>query len=471
MCGLFGIINKEESIFEKPMFNVLGINNDSRGGDSCGVFIDGNVEYGVKDEKLFIDFCSSSTLIKNTDKCKIALGHCRKASVGKITENEAQPVCIKNKDGKIEFVVLHNGTITNYKELAKKYIPEIDVTDMTDSYVMANIFYYTGYDVLGEYGGAGAFVIVDYRGNEPQIMFFKGESKYNNYSTTTSEERPLFFVATDKSFYFSSIRTFLFAYSDETVYFFPSNKLLLLNKEFHLVKLQEFDRSNCLQVEPQYYGGGSYWSSNNEYTGLFGLNHSSNNSKGSSNIISLPIKSSQNDKVPKDFESLENGLYLLGSNFVHGCITLTNDGKVISKSEKDKLLPYQYFNFFFWSGVLLYNFDCFKALLKASRDLGVTPEDFYEFFTEDVHKLSPDFFSESIVDGTATRPEFYYFNKGKLERATGRWQYLFSETQHQFCDGKLLSSIDVPYSKNSTFYDYKAMCSNKIDLNSLGLQF
>ena len=53
MCGIFGIINKVEAPFDYSTFCVLGINNDSRGGDSCGVFIDQEVEYGVDKEKLF----------------------------------------------------------------------------------------------------------------------------------------------------------------------------------------------------------------------------------------------------------------------------------------------------------------------------------------------------------------------------------------------------------------------------------
>lgn len=56
MCGIFGIINKKKSDFDKTTFNVLGINNDTRGGDSCGVFIDGRYEYGVDDKSYYEEF-------------------------------------------------------------------------------------------------------------------------------------------------------------------------------------------------------------------------------------------------------------------------------------------------------------------------------------------------------------------------------------------------------------------------------
>jgi glucosamine 6-phosphate synthetase-like amidotransferase/phosphosugar isomerase protein len=53
MCGIWGIIKTKKSRFNKQLFNILGTHNDSRGGDSCGIFIDGNVEYGVNTLKLY----------------------------------------------------------------------------------------------------------------------------------------------------------------------------------------------------------------------------------------------------------------------------------------------------------------------------------------------------------------------------------------------------------------------------------
>ena len=82
MCGIFGIINPKEMKFDSVTFNMLGFHNDSRGGDSCGIFIDGKFEYGTDKLKLYQNFYATSKLLKTTKKCKIALGHCRKASVG-----------------------------------------------------------------------------------------------------------------------------------------------------------------------------------------------------------------------------------------------------------------------------------------------------------------------------------------------------------------------------------------------------
>jgi glucosamine 6-phosphate synthetase-like amidotransferase/phosphosugar isomerase protein len=156
MCGLYGIINNGPKPFRKDIFTVLGITNDRRGGDSCGVFIDDRVEYGIDQRALFENFFWDCDLLNNTEVCEIALGHDRKASIGGITVEKAHPILIKNDEGKIEFVLIHNGTIHNYEELAKEYIPDIDCSKMSDSQVLALILYHKGFEVLDKYNGGTA---------------------------------------------------------------------------------------------------------------------------------------------------------------------------------------------------------------------------------------------------------------------------------------------------------------------------
>lgn len=246
-CGVFGIISSKKIPFDYTTFSVLGINNDSRGGDSCGVFIDGEVEYGVDKQKLFENFMYDSVLVQTTDDCHIALGHCRKASVGKVGLETAQPVCIYNSDNEIEYVLMHNGTIHNYEELAKKYIPEIDIEGMTDSQVMARIFYHKGYDALAEYNGGAVFIIVDYRKGGPTVLMWKGASPKYYSSKEMDEERPLFISRSDDELVFSSISKYLPALR-------PYNELrtlpvncLICYTGTKLVKVGEYDRSKCQQ--------------------------------------------------------------------------------------------------------------------------------------------------------------------------------------------------------------------------------
>lgn len=261
MCGIFGIINTKKSPFDYTTFSVLGINNDSRGGDSCGVFIDGQVEYGTDKQKLFEDFMYDSVLVQTTEECHIALGHCRKASVGKVSLETAQPVCLYNSNNEIEYVLMHNGTIHNYEELAKKYIPEIDIKGMTDSQVMARIFYHKGYDALGEYNGGAVFVIVDYRKENPIVLMWKGASPKYSTSKEMEEERPLYISRDKNELVFSSISKYLPAlrpYNELKT--LPVNCLIGYGQN-KLIKIKEYDRSNCQQHKKCnviYYSNGGF---------------------------------------------------------------------------------------------------------------------------------------------------------------------------------------------------------------------
>ncbi len=248
MCGIFGMISRKPRPFNKRAFCTMGARNDSRGGDSCGVFIDGQVEYGVDEQKMFLNFFRKSKILDTTTECKVALGHCRKASVGNVSMETAQPVVIKNEQGEIDFVLIHNGTIYNYKELAKKYIPDVNIEGLTDSQVMARIFYHKGYDSLDEYNGGAVFVIHDYRINKTFI--FKGASKKYQFAKDIEEERPLYFCWHNGRFTFSSIFETLYAfYYEEKVYNFPVNKLYTI-RENRLKLVKEYKREKCTQSKP-----------------------------------------------------------------------------------------------------------------------------------------------------------------------------------------------------------------------------
>lgn len=346
MCGIFGMINKnKQGRFNYPAFTTLGIANDSRGGDSCGIFIDGKTEYGIDKTKLFSEFINTSELLKSTTKCHIALGHCRKASIGAIDLQRAQPVVLKNNKEEIEFVVMHNGTIHNYKELAQKYIPEINITNMSDSQVMARIFYHCGFDVLSEYYGGAVFVIVDYRKGEPQIYVFKGYSRYYETSKTETEERPFYFTTTNSSFYFSSIYNWLKPFTKNEIYTIPENTVVSIqDNEIYIEK--EIDRSKCTQCAKtqynnthQYYGYGYYNSDGyQEYKGSYTY-----------------LNTQANTHINKKITVTVAGLYKFDSGeFVHGTIYVRPDGTVGYSHDALYLS--------FWHGILLKNRPCFTFL-------------------------------------------------------------------------------------------------------------
>lgn len=261
MCGLAGIISTEKTEFNINHFNILGTLNDERGGDSCGIFIDCKVEYGVGNRELFRNFTTSINYPKSAS---IALVHCRKASPGyPVNLDQAQPVVIR-RDNKIEFVLMHNGTILNIKELSNKYLPELNTLGMSDSQILAEIIYRHGYNVLEEYTGCAVLIMVDYRSLTPKVLMFKGSSCYNE--NKTKSERPLVYMINGGKFYFSSMYASLYCINcKETIYEFPINKLCQIkdNKVYYVRSINREKLKRELYI-PVY--GASYKNNSPAYT-------------------------------------------------------------------------------------------------------------------------------------------------------------------------------------------------------------
>ncbi len=255
MCGISGYISNGKTKLNKTIIKTLGCWNDSRGGDSVGLFIDDKVEYGIDKTKLFSSFMMESELLKNTKIGKYVFTHCRKRSVGDITVETAQPVVIYNDNNDVDYVLMHNGTIFNADDLWKSHNPEFDLLgSWTDSQKMARLFYHYGYDDLTKYNGAAAFAILDYREdrNNPRVFFFKGASKDTKYSPVVIEERPLFLAYEKDKFIFSSIRASIVCVTEKEVLTLNPNKLCELTDD-GLIVIEEYDRSNCCQQKEYVY--------------------------------------------------------------------------------------------------------------------------------------------------------------------------------------------------------------------------
>ena len=390
-CGIFGQINKhKQGKFNFPAFTTLGIANDSRGGDSCGIFIDGKTEYGIEKTKLFANFINSSQLLKTTTKCHIALGHCRKASVGAVDLKRAQPVVITNEHGEVEYVVMHNGTIHNYITLAHKYIPDVDIKEMSDSQVMAHIFYHCGFDVLSEYNGGAVFVIVDYRFNEPIVYAFKGSSRYYSTSQINTEERPFYFTISNNSFYFSSIYTWLQPFTKDTIYTIPENTVIRIQDNETYVE-KEIDRSKCVQTAYTNYNHSNY----NHTSYAYGYQYINNNKQ----IKILPTISG--------LYRYENG------DYVHGSMYVNINGEIGYSFKNAKYLT-------FWHGRLLKNRSCATFLENFCQKGNIDPKDLDFIIPQTLNVL--DFHPSCI----ATDGEYMYYdcsNADNIQPFTGSVQY------------------------------------------------
>ena len=383
MCGIWGIVNTKPRKFDYTTFCILGIANDTRGGDSCGYFIDGHYEYGAKDDKKWFQcFFPENEFLKTCFESTIAFGHCRKASVGKIDETTAQPVVITNKHGQTEYVLMHNGTIHNYAELAKKYIPKEDITGLTDSQVMARIFYYKGYDVLNEYEGGAVFAIADYRYETPKILLFKGASKKTKNSKEQSEERPLYFcVDSEKEeLIFSSISSYLMALRPNlTTWDLLPNKLCEFNGK-DLIPIKEYTRDSVYQnkeIVLQTYYNDYYNFYYSKYVTLNNLTNTYSNSDG-----------------------LLQGKHIISSF-----------GELLKTYDKYSTFK----EIYFWNGIALKNKACYNFISTLRKKYQTTDQIFDSKFNNLIRYLS--------VDGI--------FNK------LGKWYKAISPTKFELFTGTL----------------------------------
>lgn len=251
MCGIAGYIGNN---FNKYKFNILGLYNDSRGGDSCGIFINNDgvnsVYYGHDKTKLYKNFVELGGLKDvNLESPNFALLHCRKASVGGISLATAQPVVIRNAQNEIVFAMIHNGTLINYRELANKYSVDFELNE-TDSQIFCKTIYAAGYGVLSEYDGAGAFVFWDKRDGVDTIKVFKGASLFYENDSALYIERPLFCINDENSYWFSSMQESLEFINDTGSKIEPvkSNTLITI-KNGRVIGEDKINRSNRKQSD------------------------------------------------------------------------------------------------------------------------------------------------------------------------------------------------------------------------------
>lgn len=393
MCGIFGIIHQKPVYFDKRAFEVLGIQNDSRGGDSCGIFIDGQVEYGIGDKAYFEEFYDTSKLLQSTTRARIAIGHCRKASVGDKTIKEAQPNVIM-EDGQIKFVTIHNGTIHNYLDLADKYLPDEDCSQMTDSQVMTRIFYKAGYNVLSEYVGSAAFCIVDYREEEPKVFLYKGKSKSTQYGNALPvEERPLWIGDLKNGLMFSSLSNYIPVFaSNHDVFDFDHNTLMEV-KGSQIYKYLVVDRSSMCQAGYGYSKGRKTSYSSSAYSSTpANQQQQTNNPPVYSYFKEYDDPYTEWDysdgTIDIDYNSVCD-IYEWQGKPAHGQMFLDKFGIVSNSSSNGSK------EFWFYQGVLLYGKAQFMYIESRRKQMietygtDVSAEDFISLFESDIHCLGP----------------------------------------------------------------------------------
>jgi len=275
-CGIFAYLgNNPKKHFSWDKFNTLGMFNDNRGGDACGIEADGVVCH-INDTHIVYYKDSLIKGLIHTADFNITdhiFGHTRKASSGGTRDRYTQPYYIEknyalcksriSKDPKYGkwsklqpphhkvFVGVHNGTIFNAEELAKKY--KLKVIHQNDTQILFDLLFMGYFEVLGEYVGAASLIWYNYY--EQCTYIFRGESPVTDKAITASEERPLYFWNIDKNnVYISSIEEslkFIGGGKDCDVKELPANTIFKI-REGAIVDQINVDRSKVYQKKVEY---------------------------------------------------------------------------------------------------------------------------------------------------------------------------------------------------------------------------
>lgn len=272
MCGIFGQATNNPKKINQGNIRILGMFNESRGKNSCGITVDGEIYHGLEKEKLFTDFMKGRKF--DAKQIPVVFGHTRTSSVGAINEYNAHPFGFgENEQGNIKFIGVHNGTLHNHKDLAEEYNIEasaqyinqynVELTrQKIDSEILLEILSKSGNDfsVLEKYNGRAALVWTDT--DNPNIVYlYSGESAFTNYANSkVEEERPLIVYPESKNnLYFSSMPDSLYAIggTDDDVFQIDYNTVYSVkNGDFANARKTKISRDECC-ISDASYGGTS----------------------------------------------------------------------------------------------------------------------------------------------------------------------------------------------------------------------
>lgn len=220
-CGIFafcGTTNLSKDLYKLVLANIklIGIQNDSRGGDNAGILLNNEIIHTEGIQSKFSELLQKNTLdAPDPEYSTVVIGHCRKGSVGGKSHKNAHPFEIYRNDQENDFYMagVHNGTISNWKELAENYAIDPSYTDNDSKTILTILSRQRNlkrkqpvFRVLEQYKGFGVFIW--YFVDEPNTMYiFKGATRTSEFNKTLYEERPLYYYECPitKGIYFSSL--------------------------------------------------------------------------------------------------------------------------------------------------------------------------------------------------------------------------------------------------------------------------
>lgn len=440
-CGIFGQVTNKPNKIDDSAIKILGLTNEVRGKDSCGITVDGEIYYGVNTEKLFSNFIKGRSF--KAKKYPIVFGHTRMASVGIVNKYNAHPFGFgTNKEGDYKMAGVHNGTISNYKELAEKYkikltekVPSLVNENMMierdkiDSEVLLEILYKTkSFKVLSEYNGRAALVWTDT--DHPNVVYlWSGKSASYEGFASTEEERPLnVWIESKNNFFLSSLKEglhYIGAGEKEAFQIDYNTVYKITDGNFNAAEKFKVSRANNYISKSSYNSGYYGWGDDD-----WGVNLGKS-SKGS--VRNLPQTVTKPTSQVKEIINIFNDVTVKDQNDYKGKIYTKKlryyrNGSLI----KGIYIYIPHYGFYQLSEDIGYAKDKFKSLIGVKFVDG-------EF---DFLNKQPDAIGEIPFKNKDMDPLFFYFIEGCM----------LKEKEDYIAISKLTDHF-----KKGNYYDYQAL--------------
>ena len=455
MCGLFGFSGDVKKDFNWDKFKILGIQNDTRGGDASGLAVKDDIRHFSGEHKLIEKAFEKYWMPALDEEHNIVLGQTRKSSRSLrdfAGEEYIQPISIYNEDDELVAVGMHNGTLKNHEELAEEYgVPEFMTyvnadgefvkIKPNDSMVLLYILtVLKDYSVIKKYDGAATLVWYDVK--EDDVKIYSGASwSYNS----VSRERPIYMLRHKDSIWWSSLKNPLYIINDDKnaiIESFEVNQLYTINNGI-IVNVDdgdEFDRSEVGKKPDYGYGYRSRWEDS------YG---------GSENRMGLPQYTpswDKKDEIIKKRVWLLNGKFMFKEDPINGIYHIDNDGYVIIKRNgayadhglniKENNIPITRAHYFYQGVEILDSADYNKITRLAKNDLASEEE-----FTDELIKAA----AYPTKDKNGLYVE--YDRKTKTIRlADGEYYFHTLGIARKYSAGYLAGSDEDPGSPDETSY-------------------